>query len=436
MKGLLFTYVMTYGGAVIALFNPFVGLLVYVCFAIIKPEALWYWSVPAGNYSRIIALSLLAGWGLKGFGDWKLGRVAGIAFFLVAFQTWMAVSALGAEDQPRAWHHVEEYSKIVLPFLVGVTLINSLDRLRALAWVLVFSEGYLALEMNRNYFSGFNSVREIGFATLDNNGIAITMVTAAGLAFFLGLSERRLWARCLGFAAAGLAAHVVLFSNSRGGMVALILSGIVSFILIRKKPSHYVWFLVAVAVGVRLAGPPVIERFSTMFADADERDTSAESRLLLSKTCLQIIRDYPLFGVGPAQFGVVVQNYGWPAGKEAHTTWLQAGAEEGIPGMFFLLSFFLLMIARAWSLMRTRSVALEPLADIARMVIAGLVGYMISAQFVTTHGVELPYYIVLLGAGAVKIAPQIEREAAVREEAVDGDQETETLRTPLGFRLT
>ena len=51
MKGLLFTYAMTYGGAAVALVNPFVGLLIYICFAIIKPEAMWYWSVDIGTIS-------------------------------------------------------------------------------------------------------------------------------------------------------------------------------------------------------------------------------------------------------------------------------------------------------------------------------------------------------------------------------------------------
>ena len=40
------------GGA----FRPFVGLLIYFCFAILKPDALWSWSVPPGNYSRTIAI--------------------------------------------------------------------------------------------------------------------------------------------------------------------------------------------------------------------------------------------------------------------------------------------------------------------------------------------------------------------------------------------
>src|SRR5207249_1975903 len=72
MKGLIFTYILTYGGAIIAPFRPFAGLLIYICFATIKPEALWYWSVPKGNYSRIIAIALLLGWAAHGFGRFQL----------------------------------------------------------------------------------------------------------------------------------------------------------------------------------------------------------------------------------------------------------------------------------------------------------------------------------------------------------------------------
>jgi hypothetical protein len=39
----------------------------------------------------------------------------------------------------------------------------------------------------------------------------------------------------------------------------------------------------------------------------------------------------------------------------------------------------------------------------SRMVIASVVGYMVAAQFVTIDGVELPYYITILGAGTLKL---------------------------------
>src|SRR5947209_14013072 len=106
-KGLLFTYAMTYGGAVVGLFRPFAGLLIYVCFAIIKPEALWYWSVPEGNYSRIIAIVLLVGWVVQGCGAWRLGKAWTVVLALLGYWVWSALSAFGASDQESAWRFVE-----------------------------------------------------------------------------------------------------------------------------------------------------------------------------------------------------------------------------------------------------------------------------------------------------------------------------------------
>src|SRR5687768_1348935 len=100
MKGLLFTYALTYGGAVVSLFNPWVGLLTYVAFAILRPASLWHWSVPPGNYSRIVAVALLVGWALNGFGNWNLGRARGILLCFVGFWCWALASTLFSARMP------------------------------------------------------------------------------------------------------------------------------------------------------------------------------------------------------------------------------------------------------------------------------------------------------------------------------------------------
>src|SRR5437763_80250 len=131
--GLLFTYGLTYGGAVASLFNPYMGLLVYVCFAIVKPDYMWYWSVPRGNYSRV--------------GD-------------------------------------------------------------------------------------------VGFAGIDNTAVAVALVTCAGLAFVLGRDTPHWWLKGLALAAAAFMAHAIWFSLSRGGMLAVFITGIISFLLLPKRPRH------------------------------------------------------------------------------------------------------------------------------------------------------------------------------------------------------
>ena len=311
MKGLIFTYLLCYGGAVAALFRPWYGLLIYVCFAIIRPEALWFWSVPPGNYSRVIAVALLAGWALHGFGSWKLGRAKATALALVGYWMWALISTcVAASDMEVGLKFVESLTKILLPFLAGLSMIDSEKKLKQLAWVTLLSQGYVAWEMNLAYYSGFNRLHEIGLGGMDNNCVAIAMVAGAGLALSLGMHSTT-WKRCLAFACAGLMAHSVMFAFSRGGMLGLMITGAVIFLLIDKRPLHYFYFGVAVVLALTLAGPEVRQRFVSTFADEEHRDASAQSRLEMWKNCLQVTGDHPLFGVGPDHWVLIASSYGW-----------------------------------------------------------------------------------------------------------------------------
>jgi probable O-glycosylation ligase (exosortase A-associated) len=405
MIGLIFTYGLTYGGAVVSLFNPYMGLLVYVCFAILKPEYMWYWSVPQGNYSRVVAIGLLAGWVGKGFGRWQFGRARGVVAAFIGYWLWTVISTAWAIETDVAWRFVEGLTKIFLPFLVGITTIDSVRKLKQLAWVIVLSQGYVAYECNLSYFAGYNRLWEEGFANMDNNSVAIALVTCTGVAFFLGLQAQKLWLKGLAFAAAALMSHAILFSFSRGGMLALAVTGLVSFLLLPKRPRHYLMFAAAALVVVRLAGPQVVERFETAFAGSGARDASAESRLQLWAVCWDLMMKKP-WGIGPDQFGFVVAEYGFRPGKLAHTLWLQVGAELGFVGLGCLLLFYGLCVARLWPLARASRPVPDPWFHLAaRMVIASLVGFAVSAQFVSLTTLEVPFYVALIGAAVLKLCP-------------------------------
>ena len=159
MKGLLFTYLLTYGGALTALFRPYVGLLVYVAFAILRPETLWGHSVPAGGrYSLIVALALLAGWAAKRFGSWRFGRARGIVVALIGYWIWLYVSAAVAPNGPRMGVRRRDVEG-----LLAMPCRHHADRLDAettqLAWVIVLCQGYLAFEFNQQYYAVKSSPR-------------------------------------------------------------------------------------------------------------------------------------------------------------------------------------------------------------------------------------------------------------------------------------
>ena len=406
MRGLLFTYVLTYGGAVVALFNPFFGLLIYICFSIIRPEALWSWSLPGGgHFSRIVAVAALGGWALQGFGNWNLGRSRVVVVALLGYWAWAALGAVFAPNQLVAWHFVTELTKVVLLFLVGITLIDSVQKLKQLAWVMVLSATYLAYECHVAYYTGFYNLDLIGFASYGSNGLSCAMVSCAGLAFFLGLYSRNWFTRILAFGAAALMAHVPMMALSRGGILALIVTGGVSFLLIRKQPKHYVYLALAVLVGLRLAGESVREHFLSAFADVEQRDASAQSRFDLWEDCWDVVTKSPVMGTGPDHWPLLAESYGWPAGKEAHSTWLQTAAELGFPGMGLLLAFYSSCVWRLWQGTRITEQTLDPWTIYgAPMVIASLAGFSVAAIFITFEGLELPFFVTLLGAGILKLA--------------------------------
>ena len=404
MLGLIFTQVMTYGGALAALSNPHIGLLVYIAFSILKPESLWSWSMSAGNYSRIVGIALLLGWLYRGLGRWQFGRSRGIVLALVGYWMWSILCALVAPDQKVAWTFVENLSKIVLPFLVGITVIQSVQELKQVAWVIALGHSFLAYEFNRSYYEGWNRLLVVGHGGMDENCVAIAMVSAGGLAFFLGVSAQRWWVKTVMFVSVILIVHAVLFSFSRGGMVGLVVTGFMGFWLLPKKRAHYFIFALVIALSLRLAGTEVRQEFMTVFADEEHRDWSAQSRIALWSDAWDSIKNNPILGLGPDHFPLVAEKYGWPAGKEVHDLWLQTGAELGFPGLVFLLSFYGLCVIRLWSLLSERKPVHDPwFRQAAQMVIVSLVGFCVAATFVSMEGLEVPYYITLIGAGVLKL---------------------------------
>ena len=98
---------------------------------------------------------------------------------------------------------------------------------------------------------------------------------------------------------------------------------------------------------------------------------------------------------------------------------MQTAAELGFPGVTFLLSFYGLTCWYLWQRIRRHAFDTPFLADSARMTIAALTGFVVSVTFVSLEGLELPYYVVLLGAGALKLAdmPQLAAEPVEPAEA-------------------
>ncbi len=394
MKGLILTYLIAYGGAIAALFNPLIGVCAYVFLSVARPQILYGWAGDLGGLSRIVGVCLAIGWAAKRFGNWNFARARTQVYLLLAYFFWMVLSAAAAPNQDIAWDTVFEQLKFLLPFMVSLTVVRTRKEVLAIAWVIVLSQGLAGFEMNWSYLGGYNRAQAEGLLG-DNNTFAVSLVATVGPAIFIGMASKKLWQKGVAFFCAALILHTILLTYSRGAILSTLFAGVLCVIVMPKKPTYMLVMILGAAIGIRLTGQQVLNRFESSFAAAGDRDYSAESRLQLWQDCITTMGRNPVLGVGPSHWPLVAPQFGWTEGKAAHTFWLQLGAEMGVPGLTFLALFFLTSLWRSWQLARRRDDLW--LSNIGCYAFTGLGGFIFAAQFVSVSGIEVPYFITIIG---------------------------------------
>jgi O-antigen ligase len=413
MKGLVLTYLVTAIASVGALRYPLLGLYAYVGFAVLRPQSIWGWAGDLNRMSFIVGVALLIGWTLKGFGSWQFGRARLVVTAFLFFFIWFVLAATQAHDPSLAYHSVVDLSKLVLPFMVGVTLMRTEEDWRPLLWTIVLAQGYVGLEMNMNYLRGFNEAAT-GFGGMDNNCFAVSLLSVVGPAIALAISSKSWLARGLAAVAAALILHTILLTFSRGGMVGLIGVGVVAFIMMPKRPRYLAVILVSLLVVLRLTGPQLAARYSTAFVSQGERDGSAQSRLDLWRDCVEVIVAHPVLGIGPNNWRAIASTFGWTAGKSAHSVWMETAAEVGIPGVLALMLFFGIAGMKLWPIARARPTPTTRYeVGLAMGVVLSIAGFVIGGQFVSVPGLEVPYYVTMLGIVMLKSRVPLPAAAAV-----------------------
>ena len=280
MKTLLFTYVLTYGGALLGLIRPYHGFLAYVALAILRPHHLWHWSVPPGPYAQTVALAVLAGWALRGFGLRGLDRAASPVLLLGGFLAWSTLAALFAVEAAPAWKWVEALAKIVILFVVAATTTEDPRRCAyELAWVMVVCQGYVAFDLNLLYLEGRNVIEAGAYMGLgDRASFATGLLTCLGPGLVLALRSPG-WKGLLAIFLSGCMIHAIIISYSRGAYLGILVLGAVALATVAK--TRRVWALIGVGTLILLAlvGARGQERFASIFADEATRDDSASGRL-------------------------------------------------------------------------------------------------------------------------------------------------------------
>jgi O-antigen ligase len=158
---------------------------------------------------------------------------------------------------------------------------------------------------------------------------------------------------------------------------------------------------------------PLLDRLKASGLDADAYDAGVEAsnrtRMAELEGGLRMIAARPLTGVGLGNFETWMDGYGLIDKAMAHNTYVQIGAELGLPALFaFLLvvTFAYRSLGRAARLASRRE---EPFfRDAAVGIQVGLAGFMAAGTFVSAH-FEKYFWLVLFLTIAVERVLRMEQ---------------------------
>lgn len=363
----------------VALRYPYAGALTWGWLTIMNPHMMVYGFALGWPFNFSVALVTVAAWLVSG--ERRRWPGDALPWLMVALVLWMSFNSFFAVEPDWSWPLWERTVKIYAFIFLCLAMVNSKARLHAMVWVMAISIGFFGAKGGLFTILKGGAFRVYGpdnTIISDNNHLALAVVMALPLAYYLFENTRNKWLRIGIGLTFPLQIATVLGSYSRGGLVALAV--VVGFFWLRsrRKLLHLGIAAVLVVGTLQMMPPAFFARVNTM--DNAQADQSVQGRLTAWSVAFNYAADHFPLGAGFAgPQRRAVYNYYYPNAEThaAHSIYFQVLGEHGFPG----LGLYLLIAGL--SLRNTRMVIkrcrgrpeLAWAGDLAAMTEVGLVGF-------------------------------------------------------------
>lgn len=414
MKALLLLGIMVIA-VPLAFLSPYVGVLTFIWMAITRPHEWAY--APSAQYSLMVGVATVLGYLV--FEMIKRPPKIGANFFMLLVWVQTLLGTYFGYNVANAEPKFIEFTKVIVIGLLISALADSEQKVR---WFLLVLIGSVSLVTFKDFAGAIIHMGNVkltgpGGAYEDNNDYALLLVMTTPLAYYLAKSETKWILRWGFYGISAMTAITILFTYSRGGFLGLCFVAL----MIALKTKYKVTGLAAIAIAGALFftfGPEKVkERISTI-KTAQEQDSSAQQRLRAWEVSGKIIRDYPWTGIGIKNILLIYGKYGDATDARAtHNSYLQSAVDAGVPALLFflamlVLTFFRLRFVRR--VLKARSPGNRMINYTHGLEIA-LIGYCVSAFFLSQYTFEVLYMIVPLATALKAIARNFEKEAEVQQ---------------------
>lgn len=388
-------------GIVLAVLRPVNALALFVCLMFLRPWEISQESSLLLALPRMMGLlaivSAVSAYLRSDVSRLRFGRAQ---WLLLAFAVWALLTTFIAPNPgEQQSEYFDTFFRALIVFFLIVAVVRTEGDLAMFRQVYLWSVAglagvsvYLSWDNLGEEIEG-TSKRLQAIGSLENaNDIAAVMIV--GIPFALRrMSQSRqplVWIESFFFL--GLTLFALYLAQSRGALLALGAGGLGYWFLRSKRR----WLIVILGISAVGAVAP----FANDLLRRDQQDLheSGASRLNYWKAGIKMVLRSPVLGVGFGRYPKEYQQYAGSGEqyefgeRTAHSTWILALAETGVPGLLLFVGFVagILMMAR-------KIIPFEP------DLFVSLVAYLIAISFLSHTYLMYPYILMGLVVAAYRM---------------------------------
>jgi probable O-glycosylation ligase (exosortase A-associated) len=404
-----------FGALPFILKRPFLGILMIAWLGYMNPHRLaWGFMFSMPVVQIVVIFTLL---GMLMSKEAKRMVWSREVVLLVVFIAWMGITTTQAFYRQLALEQYEKVLKIQILTFMTLVMLTSRERVHLLVWVIVLSLGFYGVK------GGIFTIVNGGVYRVQgppgtfiggNNELALAMVMTIPLMRYLQLHEKHHLVR-LGLGVAMFLTAIAAFgTQSRGALVALILTGTMFWLKSRKKIATALLIALAATAGLGLMPDEWFERMNTI--KTYDEDLSAQGRINAWWTAWNLANDRFLGGGFETWGWNVFQLYAPDPNnvRDVHSIYFEVLGEHGWVG----LTLFLSLLGFTWlkcNAIRRRARKQPELLwarDLAAMVQVSMVAYMSAGAFLGLAYFDYIYHLVAVVVVTYKLLSDAEARPA------------------------
>jgi putative inorganic carbon (HCO3(-)) transporter len=388
-------------GFLLSLRSRYVALLMYLWFALFRPQD-WMWvDVTSLRLSLLLGLILLVPAMLSGrFPNVTHPLSIGMILFV-----WSASITQTVAIRPDVgWVWIDFLVRLFLASMMIVTCATDAPRVLGVLAVIGGSLGFHASKAGLAYVVGGGTRFADGLAGafVDNNGYALATVMIIPLLLATAQNIDLLYAgRFLTWVRRGLYLSIplcmfaVIGTYSRGGFISLAVATLVFAMLQDRRVPALAGLAGIVTVALLVVPIPqsYLDRLQTIQTYNEIGEESAMSRPHFWKVGLRMLSANPI-GVGLKQYEAAYDNYDFSYGRyghhrAVHNSHVQVLAELGYPGAFIWCGLFAVAFSACFRVRRrAREPHLDPrtglfLKTTANALIISMAAFVVGGSFLS-----------------------------------------------------